>query len=188
MLGAISRQRQTVLQPMSKVAGRIVRLLPARSRELRYRDRFGYEHVASLGDAMELAGFLGSWPELPAAVCRRIAPGDWVIDGGANVGLISSQLCSLVGGSGRVVAFEPLPRNLERLSLLRELNDLTQLVVRSEALSDQAGIIRVSIPPVGASGWATASETPWLECWSRGIAIPSMNLWNCLPSHSTGSN
>ncbi|GAC1510842.1 MAG: hypothetical protein NVS1B3_13710 [Candidatus Dormibacteraceae bacterium] len=178
MLGAMSRQRHTPLWPASIVAGRIVRRLPPGEQQFRYRDRFGYTHVAWLGDQMELAGFLGSWPALPPSITNRIARGEWVIDAGANVGLITAQLCSLVGSSGRVIAFEPIPRNLERLAVLREENNLTWLDVRPQALSDRPATIAFSIPPRGGSGWATASKGhPEYESLNfPAVALDSLEL------------
>src|SRR5690242_7899597 len=37
-----------------------------------------------------------------------VHPGDWVLDVGANVGHYTLRLSSLVGESGRVIAFEPI--------------------------------------------------------------------------------
>jgi|GraSoi2013_115cm_1033766.scaffolds.fasta_scaffold05929_4 FkbM family methyltransferase len=46
---------------------------------------------------------------------RLVAPGDTTIDGGANIGHMSSILAHRAGLSGRVLAFEPHPQTFERL-------------------------------------------------------------------------
>ena len=51
-------------------------------------------------------GLLGKW----------VKEGDLVIDIGANVGHYTHRLSSLVGASGRVLAFEPVPESFELLS------------------------------------------------------------------------
>lgn len=55
-------------------------------------------------------------PELPLLV-RLVGPGDTAVDVGAHYGSHTAALAELVGPSGRVIAFEPLPiafRILER--------------------------------------------------------------------------
>src|SRR5580698_10220999 len=42
--------------------------------------------------------------------------GDWVVDIGANVGHYTLELSSLVGRTGRVFAFEPIPETFELLA------------------------------------------------------------------------
>lgn len=44
-----------------------------------------------------------------------VAPGDHVLDIGANIGYFTVQMASWVGAAGSVVAFEPVPANLELL-------------------------------------------------------------------------
>jgi FkbM family methyltransferase len=44
-----------------------------------------------------------------------VRPGSTVLDVGANIGIYTEFLAALVGPSGRVIAFEPEPRNVERL-------------------------------------------------------------------------
>lgn len=50
------------------------------------------------------------------AMIGAIRPGDIVWDVGANVGLYTEQFSTLVGESGRVVAFEPVPECYDKLA------------------------------------------------------------------------
>lgn len=43
-------------------------------------------------------------------LCKRLKPGDVVIDVGANTGKVSEELAKAVGPTGRVIACEPDPR------------------------------------------------------------------------------
>jgi FkbM family methyltransferase len=68
---------------------------------------------------------------------EEIRPNDCVWDVGANVGLYSVQFSRIVGASGKVVAFEPSPRNLARLRSATA--SLENVVVVPMALGDTVG-------------------------------------------------
>ena len=60
--------------------------------------------------------WLGTYePDLQATVRDVVRPGMTVYDLGANIGYLTLLFATVVGTEGRVVAFEPLPSNLERL-------------------------------------------------------------------------
>jgi len=70
---------------------------------------------------------------------HEVEPGAVVYDVGANVGsytLLASRRC---GPGGRVVAFEPLPANLEFLQRHIALNDAANVTIVAAAVSDRAG-------------------------------------------------
>ena len=84
--------------------------------------------------------WLGSYEqEKVAEFSRRVQPGDVVFDIGAHVGYYTLLAAHLVGPRGRVVAFEPLPANLEILRQHLRLNKVTNVEVVAAALSDRAG-------------------------------------------------
>jgi FkbM family methyltransferase len=85
-------------------------------------------------------------PHLQRAIRKYVKAGDTVYDVGANVGYVSLSLAKQVGRAGHVVAFEPVPQNLELLRKNVELNHLGQVSVRAEATSDRSGkdVIRVA--------------------------------------------
>lgn len=70
---------------------------------------------------------------------RYLRPGDRAIDAGANVGLYTLYLASLVGSDGHVLAFEPDQVNAARLSENVAINRLDNVTVRVTAVSDFAG-------------------------------------------------
>jgi FkbM family methyltransferase len=74
-----------------------------------------------LGDSF-LHRFLGKFstlsefePELTAALAEKIESGSTVVDIGANIGIHSRLMSRLCGSLGRVIAFEPDPRNIKYL-------------------------------------------------------------------------
>ncbi len=54
-------------------------------------------------------------PHVRRAIRELFRPGQTFVDIGANVGCISFLAASIAGPSGRVIAFEPNPTNLQRL-------------------------------------------------------------------------
>ncbi len=144
----------------SLVARLLRRLAPPG--ELAYEDVDGYRRVADLHDHMESLVFVGRH-RLPASVMAGIRPGDWAIDVGANVGSISGQLCRAVGRHGLVWAFEPVPRNVDRLRRLAVVNGLNQLEIFECALSATKGTSSIHLAGEGGSGYASFTAS-----WIRG--------------------
>ncbi len=69
--------------------------------------------------------WLGTYElDLQAAIQHLVHPGMTTYDVGANIGFVSLMLAQASGDSGRVIAFEALPANLDRLRANISLNDL----------------------------------------------------------------
>ncbi len=69
-----------------------------------------------------------------------VRPGDVVVDIGANLGFFTLLLASLVGATGRVIAFEPLSQNVELLRRsIKENRFQDRVMLIQAALSDVAG-------------------------------------------------
>ena len=71
--------------------------------------------------------------------CEHIRPGATVFDVGANAGFFTLLASKLVGDSGRVYAFEPLPRNLDFLERHVQLNELANVHVEALAIAATSG-------------------------------------------------
>lgn len=70
-----------------------------------------------------IAGYLlgTAEPDMQAALKNLVRPGMSVYDLGANVGFLSMIAAHLVGPEGRVIVFEPLPANADRLNTMLRL-------------------------------------------------------------------
>jgi FkbM family methyltransferase len=56
----------------------------------------------------------GTWePHIVEVIRASLSPGDTFVDIGANVGLMSFHAAATVGPGGKVIAFEPNPRNVD---------------------------------------------------------------------------
>ena len=144
----------------------------ANGEEIAYRDVNGYRRLACVSDPEESSGLFGL-TRLPHRVRQLIRPGDWVIDIGANVGLLTGDMCASVGDGGAVWAIEPVPRNLQRLRELREANQLDQLTILNVAVADKVGTATLKLPAVAGSGWASFTAS-WLT--GGTLDVPTTTL------------
>jgi FkbM family methyltransferase len=75
-----------------------------------------------------------------------ITLGDWVIDIGANVGHYTKRFSELVGPTGRVIAFEPVPTTFSLLATNVQLFEYANVTLMNAAVSDKLDIVGMSIP------------------------------------------
>jgi FkbM family methyltransferase len=86
--------------------------------------------------------------------CR---PGMTVFDIGANAGYLTLVMAKLVGDSGHVHAFEPIPQNSEYLLETLRINGLRNVMVHQVAISDQRGEAQMNYVGV-FDGFAALAE------------------------------
>ncbi len=114
-------------------------LLPPAPRTFTARLQFGtslqVQYRETIGLGMLLNGSFES-PEIEA-LCSATRPGSTVIDVGANIGIYTVVLARAVGPSGQVLAFEPVPENVERLRRNLEVNDIANVEVFQVAIADR---------------------------------------------------
>ena len=87
-------------------------------------------------------------------LCRS---GMTVFDIGANAGYLTLLMAKLVGDSGHVHAFEPIPQNYECLLETLRINGLQNVTVHQVAISDQRGQAQMNYVGV-FDGFATLAE------------------------------
>lgn len=92
-------------------------------------------------------------PELEYGILHElIGPGDWVVDIGANVGHYTKKLSDLVGQSGRVIAFEPVPETFALLAANVALFSHRNVTLLNLAASDQTAVAGIRIPDFRETG------------------------------------
>lgn len=122
---------------MNKVLKRIAKRLPTRYQQELKRLRFGHQiRKGTFKTDEKEFGMLESW----------VGKGDWVLDIGANVGHYTSRLSEIVGATGRVIAFEPVPETFELLAANVARFPLKNVTLINIAVSDSADILGISIP------------------------------------------
>lgn len=72
--------------------------------------------------------------------------GDSIIDVGASVGVYTRKFSELVGVSGRVYAFEPVPESFYLLTTLAGLMPYRNVTLFNIAASDKVEIARITVP------------------------------------------
>jgi FkbM family methyltransferase len=114
-------------------------------------------------------------PEITSVVSHLIRPGDVVVDVGANFGWYTTQFAGLVGPSGAVYAFEPVPATFERLLEHLELNALGDHVTAVRAaVSDSAGQATVYVFKSQSDGCASLTLMDGRE--HKAIQAPLIRL------------
>lgn len=86
--------------------------------------------------------FKGNYEQYTTDIIKKyfIAGGTFV-DVGANIGvhtLIAARI-------GKVIAFEPVPANVERLKQNIELNGFTNIIIRQAVVSDSSGVVTLHV-------------------------------------------
>src|SRR5882757_3800337 len=96
-------------------------------------------------------------PPVQEALRRLLAPGDVFYDIGANVGFFTLLGARLVGPSGRVVAFEPVPWCAHAVGRNIALNGFAHAQIRAEAVGAADGSARLLV--VGEASWSHLEST-----------------------------
>ena len=113
-----------------------LRFVPDEMPILRGKSRGKKLHiVASASHSLWLGIFE---PKKRSAFESTVPKGGIVFDIGASVGFYTLLGSVLVGGEGRVFAFEPLPQNLSYLKKHLQLNRITNVAVIEAAVAERA--------------------------------------------------
>lgn len=113
-----------------------------------------------------------------------LRPGDTFIDVGANIGYLSVYARELVGTSGAVHCFEPVPEYADILATAVRLGGVTNVSVMGQALGDREGTVQIRISGKENIGWNTI--VPGLMKERAGIQtmeVPLTTLARYLDDH-----
>jgi FkbM family methyltransferase len=128
--------------------------------------------------------WLGTYEiKLQNAVEDLVKPGWVAYDLGANIGYISMILAKAVGEHGKVIAFEGLPANVERLISNLALNGLNSRVqVVHGAVGNTSTPVDFLVGPSGGMGKAEGSAGRNME-YKRRIEVPGVRLDEYIYQH-----
>jgi FkbM family methyltransferase len=124
--------------------------------------------------------------EVQEVLAKVLQPGMVYYDVGANVGFFAIVAARLLGPSGSVVCFEPLPENARQIEYNARLNGFSNIEVRCEALGGSnrsevfctsqeptwGSLATVGKPPVQASGQIEVSVRTLDTVLSAGVLRP----------------
>ena len=108
-------------------------------------------------------------------LAQLVAPGDWVVDVGANVGHYTKRLSELVGARGRVLAFEPTPATFALLAANVQWVAHPNVTLFNAAVSDKTDLVGMAIPNFdsGLTNYYEAHLTPAAD---SALAVLTLSL------------
>jgi FkbM family methyltransferase len=144
---------QALCQKLTRVRGgtRVVQLvLPVIAKNVLQRDLVatagdGFAFYCRLTGLIEWQLFVYGYFEkdIRDYIAQSLAEGDIFVDVGANIGCFTLLASKLVGGQGRVLAFEPQAEAFGRLSANVQLNSLSNIELNNFALGAAAGEMKL---------------------------------------------
>ncbi len=107
-----------------------------------------------------------------------VSEGDWVIDVGANIGHYTLRLSSIVGATGRVLAFEPISATFELLASNVARAGVGNVTLLNAASSDKTGVVDMEIPSFdsGLDNYYMANISADGDVSCLTLAIDSLKL------------
>jgi FkbM family methyltransferase len=164
---------------MNKTLKRITSRLPRRYQQELKRIRFGYQiRKGTFKTDEQEFGMLESW----------VGKGDWVLDIGANVGHYTSRLSEIVGETGRVLAFEPVPETFELLAANVARLPLRNVTLLNIAASESTNVLGMNVPKFdsGLENYYSAQLThETAEFRVLCAPIDSLGFLPCPPSDTS---
>lgn len=150
---------------MMTIAKRVAAKLPDRWQGELKRIHFGRQ--------IRKGTFETSEPEYEL-LSEFVCPGDWVLDIGANVGHYAKRLSELVGASGRVIAFEPVPTTFALLAANAQLFAHANVTLFNAAASDKLGVLGIAVPQfaVGLANYYQAQLTAGSDASLAVLTLP----------------
>jgi FkbM family methyltransferase len=130
--------------------------------------------------------WLGTYEQdLQQAIRDWVEPGNVIYDLGANIGYVSLLFARATGSSGRVLAFEPLPANQQRLQKNLNLNNTLNVSLIPAAVADKSGSTTFMVHSSGGMGKLKAapgrSEGFAQEISVQTIALDDFAIANPIP-------
>ena len=107
--------------------------------------RRGYFHTQVYAKARDIRGRTVEEKEM-ALLPRLVHEGDHVLDIGANFAYYSTRLSGLVGGAGKVTAFEPIPFTHDVCSALLKKLGATNVVLFQKGVGARDEQVKFSVP------------------------------------------
>ncbi len=111
-------------------------------------------------------------PHVSAMLQRQLARGDTFLDVGANIGYFTMMAAQLVGPQGKVIAIEPMDKNLQLIYLGIEKNGFGNVDVFPFGASDRAGLVAIVTDPGTSNALvqsAVSNRQPSLHAPTRCI-------------------
>ena len=132
------------------------------------------------------AMFTGKYETREIKVLKNILhPGDVFIDAGANIGYFSAIAAGLIGETGTVHSFEPVPEYFQRLQKMATMNPDYKIAVNQCALGETEGTAQIDVTGLSNIGWNTmVAGFMKPEERKQTITVPVRRLDNYIKEHN----
>lgn len=150
--------------------------------------RDGRKFISDLTTGMEeMVFFLGEYEPFISGIARRlIRKGDVCLDVGANFGWYSTLMAKLVGPSGEVYSFEPVPKTFAQLGRNVDLlSDTAKPIINNIALGDRDDILKINLFDDLTSGHASLAADDSHSSASFDCEMTTLDKY--LSMHDTSS-
>lgn len=127
---------------------------------------------------------LSAHPPIERILREHVRPGQHVLDIGGNIGWTARLMSMLVGASGSVTAFEPVPAARANLQLNADAAPARNIRVRPEAASDSAGEVDIHLGAEQETALATLRR-PEPGAAGRTLRIRTLTVDSLLPELPT---
>ncbi len=116
-------------------------------------------------------------PDTLKVMKKLLKKGDTFIDVGANIGYLSAIGMGLVGKTGQVHSFEPVPKYFKNLKNLALANKEYDIVVNECGLGEEEGTARIDVAGLVNIGMSTmVSTSKWDRIIEKTIEVPVYRL------------
>lgn len=115
---------------------------------------------------------------------KWIKHGDWVLDIGANVGHYSLRLSELVGKSGRVLVFEPVPSTVDLLASNISRSTYQNFSIFNVAVSNKTDLVGMVVPEDSPESKNSNYYRAHISNNSNALNILSISIDSLNISHS----
>ncbi len=139
------------------------------------------------GSALDSELLLGSFERAELAFVEKfVQPGMVFLDVGAHHGLYTLLASRKVGPAGKVIAFEPSPRERKRLKEHLRLNACRNVTTEDFALSDLSRTADLYLVD-GSQDWCNSLRPPRLTEKTHAVSVRTVCLDEYLSRHSVSS-
>jgi len=117
-----------------------------------------FDYRFDFHDELQRQMYFGLYDQAETSLMSKLlSAGDVFLDIGANVGYYSLHASHLVGETGQVHAFEPIPNNAERILSTIQRNEIKNVRVNQVAVGESDGTLELYLGDneLGNSGWAS---------------------------------
>lgn len=104
-------------------------------------------------------------------LARKLKPGQVVYDVGANCGQMAMFFSRMTGPSGKVIAFEPVPGNLEVARRNLALNGMSNVTLHEVALASEPGEKEFLFDPARHTMGVFRSASVKLNDWNQSTHV-----------------